>query len=253
MSDLGRKLDQSRTDRLPVCSLDFWVERYSWVVAGTTERVIGDGEPNYGLFAAGATPAVLANWSRLSDELGFDRAVHSRQVHEAAVRVHDEVPAGLLLAPPGDGHATRQPGVLLTVATADCVPIFVLDPERRVAALLHGGWRGVAAGILENGVAVLTERFGSNPGDLLLHFGPAISGERYEVGPEVFEALGLDRPSGPTLLDLRAVLHDRAVALGVPASNLSVSERCTADPQSPHFSHRCGDQGRQIAFLGIVS
>ena len=80
---------------------------------------------------------------------------------------------------------TGQPGVLLTVTIADCVPVFIADPVRRAVGLFHAGWRGTAAGVFESGMATLGEAFGSTPGDITVHLGPAICGECYEVGPEV--------------------------------------------------------------------
>jgi hypothetical protein len=90
------------------------------------------------------------------------------------------------------------------------------------------------------------------PGDLLVHFGPSICGACYEVGPEVFSALGLDAPPGPAPLDLRGALAARAVAAGVRATNVSVSGLCTRCSRDGLFSHRGGDRARQVAYLGIA-
>lgn len=244
-----REVPQAEPPAL-VCPV--WAERFPWLAQGTTVR--GDGpEPfDLGIFSDASPPrAVLGSWERLRRETGFARVVHAHQVHGAAVRVHDSGPPGLHLAEPCDGHATAAGGTLLAVTVADCVPISVVDPRRRAVALLHAGWRGVAAGILERGVAVLEERVGSMAADLLVHLGPAICGRCYEVGPEVFRGLGLPEPPGPALLDLRAALADRAVAAGVGEENVSVSAHCTRCGGSGLFSHRGGDRGRQAGYLGL--
>ena len=57
-------------------------------------------------------------------------------------RVHADLPVGESVVGEGDGHITRQPGLLLTVTLADCVPVFIADPVHRAVALLHAGWRG---------------------------------------------------------------------------------------------------------------
>ncbi len=166
--------------------------------------------------------------------------------------MHPDPGPGLLLVPDVDGHATAVPGVLLAVTIADCVPVILVGEHagRRGVALLHAGWRGMAAGIVERGIAVLEERFGIPPRALHLHLGPAISRARYETGPEVHEALGLGRPEAPALLDLRTVAEERAREAGVSPEAMSRSPSCTfEDPL--HFSHRGGDAGRQVAFLGI--
>ncbi len=238
-------------DPLPISEEPDWAGRLPWICCGTTQRIPDEGEPNYGLYTPAPSVQVLDHWAGLLRQLGFDRAVHSKQVHGSGVRVYDQAQPGLSIGPPVDGHSTCQVGVLLTVAVADCVPIFIIDPRVRAIALLHGGWRGIAAGIFAVGVTTLVDRFGSRPQDLLVHLGPSISHERYEVGPEVFEALGQSVPSGPTHIDLGAVLRARVLDQGIRPDNVTSSEYCTADPDSPHFSHRGGDSGRQIAFLGI--
>lgn len=227
-----------------------WAEGFPWLVQGTTTT--GEDEPfDLALFGDAPGRAAHPRWDLLREATGFPRAVHGRQVHRTRVLLHHEGPPGLHLAPDTDGHATRAPGVLLTVATADCVPIFLVDPPRRAVALLHGGWRGVAAGILERGVEVLGERLGTDARELHMHLGPAICGSCYEVGPEVHAALSLEEPERPTPVDLRAVLAERAGALGVPRERVSVSGHCTRCTGSPLFSHRGGDAGRQVSFIGV--
>jgi YfiH family protein len=156
---------------------------------------------------------------------------------------------GLHIVGDCDGHTTAEAGLLLAVTAADCVPIFVADPARRRIAVLHVGWRGVGARLLERGFEAIEA--GDPPEQLHVHLGPAICGECYEVGPEVFESLGLPRPDRPTRLDLRAVLARRALDVGVSADRITISEHCTRCTRSGLFSHRGGDLGRQVGFLGI--
>jgi polyphenol oxidase len=209
----------------------------------------------------GGTPAreVVPRWLQLCRELGADAIVHARQVHEAEVLVHDTALRGLLVADDADGHATSHPRTLLTVSVADCVPIYLAADDRGSAgtaavALLHGGWRGVAAGILERGIAVLHERFGVAPRHLRAHFGPAICGTCFEVGPEVPPQLGMHDmdAAGPVHVDLRALLAARAIAAGVPARHVTISAHCTRCGDSPFYSHRGGCAERQVALLGIA-
>ena len=178
--------------------------------------------------------------------------VRSRQVHGASVRLHEDLPPGEAVAGEGDGHLTRQPGLLLTVTLADCVPVFVADPPHRAVALLHAGWRGTAAGVLEAGLAAMDRAFGSAPGNLFVHLGPAICGECYEVGPEVFEALGDAPPPGPAPIDLRGAIRRRALAAGIRADRLTVNAECTLCGDGRYFSHRRGDTGRHRGFIGIL-
>jgi polyphenol oxidase len=144
---------------------------------------------------------------------------------------------------------------MLAVSVADCVPIFLVAPARPAVALLHGGWRGVAAGILERGLALLRDSAGAVADDVHVHFGPAICGACYEVGADTAGALGLDdtgdAAAGRLHVDLRAALAHRARNAGVPAERISVSTHCTRCGTSPFYSHRAGCAERQVAILGI--
>jgi copper oxidase (laccase) domain-containing protein len=139
----------------------------------------------------------------------------------------------------------------MAVTIADCVPVSLVDSRRRTATLLHAGWRGIAAGILEEGIALMGDEFKAHVEDILVHLGPAICGSCYEVGPEVHGELGLPDPSGPRPVDLRAVLAQRAMSQGVMQAHLTRSSFCSLCGASPFFSHRGGAGERQVAFLGI--
>ena len=251
---------ESSENGWPVLVLDEWRDAFPWLVQGTTTSGSGLSEAtrppfDLGLFSEGSSEdAVRHNWRTLADGLQATAVVHARQPHGCVVRAWTgepdvaEVPC---LVDPCDGHITRTPGVILAVTTADCVPAFVVDPARRAVAMEHAGWRGAAAGILENALESMADRFGTRPGDAHLHLGPSICGDCYEVGPEVHEALGQRVPTSATPIDLRAILSNRAVVAGVGADRISVSGHCTLCGDVGLFSHRRGDAQRQVGFLGI--
>ena len=224
-----------------------WQDAWPWLLQGTTTR-----DRDFALAAGRPTE----RWGELTRVLGCRAAVHARQPHGAAVGVRTGRAPGLHLVADADGHLTRDPGVMLTVTTADCVPITLVAPPTRTTApaigLIHAGWRGAAAGILERGVARMTDAFGVSPGDLHLHLGPSICGACYEVGPEVHEALGLRPSDGPMPVDLPGVLAARAAATGVAPERMSRSAWCTrcSGGELLH-SHRAGDAGRQVAFVAL--
>jgi polyphenol oxidase len=231
-----------------------WSARFPWLLQGVTTRIQGHpgSEEGFdlGLRGSGAAGAVLERWDEIQRQSGMQTVVHSRQVHGSAVRVHGPLSPGLLLSPEADGHATREPGVLLAVSLADCIPVFLVAPETGAISLLHAGWRGTAAGILEEGIARMQDAFGAPPSALVLHLGPGIAAASYEVGPEVHEAVGFPRPPGPAPLNLRRVLADRAMKCGVHEDEITWSRRDTrTDPLL--FSHRGGDAGRHLALLGV--
>lgn len=131
---------------------------------------------------------------RLCETLGLDWLCASRQVHGAVVQRVPCVGAratrarsgGEPLAIDADGHATALPGVGAMVLVADCLPV-VLGTQGAVAAL-HAGWRGLAAGVLEQGVRVLGD-VGGDDGEIVALIGPGAGPCCYEVGPEVHAAL----------------------------------------------------------------
>lgn len=244
-----------REERLAVSIPAFahpeWTERFPWLVQGTTGR--GEGAEPFDLRLFGAEPVgrVMERWRALREATGCARVVYARQVHGTNVLVHGDGPAGILIADDADGHATTSEGTLLTVSVADCVPVFIVSPEPRAIAVVHAGWRGVAAGAVEAGLETLARIAGAGPAGFHVHFGPAICGKCYEVGPEVHEALGLPRPDRNSPVDLRAIAAARAEAAGVAAARISVSAYCTRCGESPFFSHRAGCAERQVGFLGI--
>lgn len=248
-------LGEVRLDgEIPLWSVPGWRESHG-VVAGITGRGPVAGQDfDLGLAGSGPVGEVLERWRGLLRAIpGFHTAVLGRQVHGCVVRVQVGAEGGWIQVGGVDGHLSTTPGVLLLVTVADCVPVYLIDPTRPAVALLHAGWRGVAGGILEAGVAAL-EAHGSVVENLAMHCGVAISGPCYEVGGEVFGALGLPRPEGGRArLDLREQLVERGRALGVRA--VTVSPHCTATDEADFFSHRRsgGRDGRQVAYLGIPS
>ncbi len=233
-----------------------WDALLPWLRAGTTRRAAEaprpreTGTPREGLGPRTADRADDGCRPPLGD--GWRSVVRSRQVHGAETKVHAELPAGESVVGEGDGHVTRRPGVLLTVTLADCVPVFIADPVHRVVALLHAGWRGTAAGVLERGLSAMDRAFGTVAGDLFVHLGPAICGRCYEVGPEVFAALDREVPTRPAPIDLRRVIGERAFAAGIAAGRLTVSAECTLCGDGRYYSHRRGDAGRHLGFIGIL-
>ena len=90
--------------------------------------------------------------------------------------------------PAGDGLMTAEPGILLTIRIADCLPVLLVDPQRRVVAAVHAGWRGALARVIEKAVGDMRRAFGSDPRELIAAVGPSIRACCYEVGEEVVEA-----------------------------------------------------------------
>lgn len=110
--------------------------------------------------------------------------MHARQVHGIDLsEAYPDQPLGN-----ADGVYTRIPRLCIAVKTADCVPLLIADSQRRLAIAVHAGWRGLTAGIIVQAIA-RAKTLGINPSQLVAAIGPCIRTERFEVGPEVVEAL----------------------------------------------------------------
>lgn len=155
-----------------------------------------------------------------------------------------------------DASHTDRPGIVCVVQTADCLPVLFTDRAGTRVAAAHAGWRGLAAGILENTVAALA----TDPSDLLAWLGPAIGPTAFEVGDEVraaFVAASADAADafvphgdGKCLGNLHRLARQRLATAGV--RNVSGGDLCTVSDPARFFSHRRDRvSGRMAALVWI--
>ncbi|MEP7066833.1 MAG: polyphenol oxidase family protein [Gemmatimonadota bacterium] len=217
------------------------------ITAFTTTRDAG----SFATMSDEPVHAVMARWDELRASLqpamptGAPRFATAKQVHGTRVVEHDGAWEGWLRTTEADGHFAPRRGTAMAVTIADCVPVFIAHPEGAVA-LLHSGWRGTAARIIERALAAFS-RQGYAPGDLRVHLGPAICGECYEVSADVATALTGLAATGAQRVDLRGLIATHARDAGVSA--ITTSACCTRCDNARFFSHRAGDGGRQLAVI----
>jgi polyphenol oxidase len=180
---------------------------------------------NLGLWTADEAERVQANRERVRAQAGVERLAQGRQVHGARVVVDAQ---GIEEA---DGQATTARGVATIVLTADCLPVALAGPG--AVGMVHAGWRGLAEGVLEAGVAAI--------GAVVAAIGPGIGPCCYEVGDEVRAVFGTSERT----LDLKAIARERLRAAGV--ETVHDCGLCTACDAERFFSHRRdrGVTGRQ--------
>ena len=220
-----------------------------------TTRRGGVSEPPYdtlnlGLLTADDPAAVDANRDRLAalTQIARERTVQGLQVHAAAVRRVRELPAPGEPLAAADGQATALEGVAAAVLTADCLPVALVAAE--AVAIVHAGWRGLAAGVLEEGVRALRE-LGAQ-GDVRAAIGPGAGVCCYETGAEVHAAFADHGPRARRgeHADLKLVARLRLERAGV--AEVHDSGICTlCAPPGLFYSHRRdgGLTGRQA---GVV-
>jgi len=233
---------------IPALELTEWADRYG-LTAGVTTR---DGGFNLGLLTPEPAADVIGRWRAFASAMGpgFPAIVVGLQVHGRTVSHHTRPAPGWTVQDGVDGHATVEAGVLCCVSVADCIPVYLAHPPTGAVALLHAGWRGVAADVLESGLTALEQLGGARRDHIVIHCGVGICGTCYEVGHEVIEAVTGAAATKPGALDLRAVLAARAREAGV--GHVSVSPWCSAHDGDRFFSHRrsSGKDGRMLAYLG---
>lgn len=190
----------------------------------------------------------MRRWTTLLQDLSGDaRGICvAPQVHGARVLAHGTPWDGFLRTPPADGHATLERGIALAVSAADCAPVFLTHPPSGAVAIVHSGWRGTEARIIQEAVRVLG-RTSVAPDEIHVHIGPAICGRCYEVSADVRSRLTGQPCTRPGNVDIRSLIAQDARSAGV--THVSVSPYCTRCDNEMFFSHRAGDAGRQIAVI----
>jgi polyphenol oxidase len=260
-----------------------------WLVHGFSTKLGGvsdqDGEKllNLGFTEWDTKENVLENRRRFQSALGASdlQLISLQQIHSDVIHHFDARPEQICQ---GDASATNRPGLLLGVQTADCVPILLVDAKKRAVAAIHAGWRGTLARIVVKTIGQMQMHFKTKPADLLAAIGPSIGGCCYEVGtevasqflsqfaesPEWFDEFrtgdepnpiqwlnmmppGHQPPPKNVLLDLRKANRAQLLGAGLRASNIFVSDLCTACRRDLLFSYRKeGPQsGRLMSVIGI--
>ncbi|MGH9433775.1 MAG: peptidoglycan editing factor PgeF [Terriglobia bacterium] len=281
-----------------------------WLVHGFSTRL--DGHPghenrdfNLGIADGAEGEPVRSNRQKFMRTIGaedFDLAavhqIHSDKIFEVGAAQDGR----LAYVPPGcpesnampeecqaDALVTQQTGILLSILTADCMPILLADVKKRAVAAVHAGWRGALNRIVEKTAGQMRRVFGSRPQDILAAVGPSIGVCCYQVGSEVVDAFSgafanaddfIERPAvmlhdalrppsasslsrfppghdpGPEAafkLNLVAVARRQLEAVGVPRQSIAISVECTSCQNDRFFSYRKEGSraGRMMAVIGI--
>jgi YfiH family protein len=158
-----------------------------------------------------------------------------------------------------DALITNQKNMMLTVLTADCVPILLYDVQKKVIAVVHAGWRGTKERILYKTILKMQEKFDSNPKDILAGIAPAIGRCCYEVDASVSQHFkeidnGYDSKGDKQMLDLPYINKLQLLEAKLPPQNIEMSTICTACDVEKYFSYRKENEcsGRFVSMIGMV-
>ncbi len=220
---------------------------------GTRRHAVGI-PVELGIPVQGARGAIRSSWMLSVEQVhGTDVLVVDRALSSA-----DRFHGGW------DALVTDQPGLMVAVRTADCVPVLVHDPKRRVVAAIHAGWRGAVAGIIRKTIALMAARFGSAPEHLRLSIGPSAGVCCYEVDEPVLDLLRQEfrywekvvrsPRSGKAYLDLKTLIREQAQAAGTSPESITAVNLCTICHEDLFFSYRREGKviGTMVSAIGIA-
>ena len=268
----------------PFCQFPWLVHGFSTRSGGVSE-LNGEKALNLSFMDWDERAHVEENRRRLRAALDAQdfRLAMLKQIHSDATQLYRKERVETCK---GDASMTNDTGVLLAVQTADCVPILLVDSQKRAAAAIHAGWRGTLARIVEKAVGRMRQEFRTRPQDVLAAIGPSIGACCYEVGAEFvlkFSAQFTDAgdyfdeprsgeepnplqwlnmappghqpPPKNVHLDLRKANRSQLLWAGLRAQNIFDCNLCTACGTDLFFSYRKEGalSGRQLSVIGICS
>jgi len=238
---------------------------------------------------------IRKNWEIVAATFGVSREnfFQIHQVHGDRILTIDDAESQTFDHQPREYDAiiTNRPGLALCVKTADCVPVLMVDMEKRIVAAVHAGWRGTALNISGKVLRLLTERYGTGPKDVQAAIGPAIGACCYEVDATVYQAMeshpakdkiftprsgsgsesgaksdlgtkigiktenetGTEAGVAKWKLNLALANRHQLQDLGVPGENIHDTDLCTSCASEWFYSHRKegGITGRLLNFIMI--
>ncbi len=246
-----------------------WADGSS-VQAGFTTRNGGVSRPPYNSLNLGFNtedPSYNVEGNRSSLARAFDMQPHLmltvKQVHGTDILlVNDQNPdLSHFQGVECDAIITDQPGIMIGVLVADCYPVLIFDPRKKVAAVVHVGWKGAAAGLLAKTVQAMAANFESRPEQLVAAVGPGIGAHKYEVDRPVrdafrqgagnWERVAKEVELGKWHLDLQKACQLQLEEAGLDSGQVNVVEQCTCCHRELFFSYRRdeGKTGRQLGFV----
>lgn len=232
----------------------FITTKEGWV-SGNKPRFTGDSEADYSEFRK----ELAISCDSESNQFVFPRQTHSDRI---AIVTSENFSNTV-----GDTDAliTNESGIFICVQTADCVPVLLYDPEKKVVAAIHAGWKGTISKIARKTVQQMTEKFGCNPADIVAGIGPSIHMHAYEVGPEVVSAVeasfsnsaALLKPSmneGRAYFDLWEANQTVLMESGIREENIELMGLCSFEHSDLFYSARRDgvDTGRMVSGIRIA-
>lgn len=256
-------------------SIQPWTDQFTGLTAGMTTKNDGESkEPylslNLGFHVGDELASVCANREKLGTQLEFPLQdwVGAEQTHDIHIRKVSKADRGKGSISYDDsfkntdGFYTNEPGILLTLCYADCVPLFFIAPKKRMVGVAHAGWKGTVKQIAAHMIELWRQE-GIESKDIFVAIGPSICEKCYIVDKHVIDLVQNiledveEKPynlitAGQYSLNLQKTNKLLLEKAGVPAQNIVVTGYCSSCDHSQFFSHRRdhGQTGRMLSFIG---
>jgi YfiH family protein len=227
------------------------------LIGGLSERA--DGPMNLKSEINDQSEVYESNRRKFLVRHGVQQAVFAVSYHQAKVVKVGVGDLGRKIEH-ADGLVAKEAGMVVALTVADCVPVYLYDPQTQAFGLLHAGWRGIEAGVIGQGIMAMKENFGSQAGNILLSTGPAIQPCHFEVKADVLEKF-ISYPArivkrfNATFLDLPGIIRQQAEQLGLAANHIKISKLCTFCLNLQYFSYRRDHDlpiKTMLAYIGLV-
>lgn len=222
---------------------------------------------NFGAKSLDTEENIARNYEILANVLGVkpSQMVTSAQTHTTNIRAVTAEDGGFGILPnPSfqdvDGLVTNEKNLAIITGHADCNPVYFYDPAKQVIGLAHSGWKGTLGGISEKMVALMGEKYGCQPEDILAGIGPALCQDCFEVDQDVAElffarkeayrAFAYEK-SIKTYIDLKRIIGYDLMAAGLLDEHIFDMELCTKENPELFFSHR-GQHGKRGIMAAVM-
>ncbi|MCK5081110.1 MAG: polyphenol oxidase family protein [Candidatus Moranbacteria bacterium] len=177
-------------------------------------------------------PETDENRKKYLEKIGLElgNLVASKLVHGGDVEIIKNTERSII--DDVDGLLTNNPDFILSVTSADCLPIFLFDPVKKVAGILHCGWRSVAKGIIENALGKMKNNFGSESENILVGIGPGIQSCHFEVEEDLIKNFSgcegfIINENGGKYFDLTGLVKERLISNRIRPENIEIDHRCS--------------------------
>lgn len=223
------------------------------------------GGRNYNFRSATQEGSIKEDVERLLEEAGMTevktvytgKQIHGKQVAYADGETGDDFVIGRHFEDT-DGLITDKPGVALLIKYADCTPVVLYDPVKKVQATVHSGWRSTVQKISHEAIRQMEKDFGCQKANILAYLGPSIDQDNYEVGSEVYDAFSEEddrdlyfKPHGEKyLMSMTEANYQLLLKAGIHPENIEVNRQSTYTDKGLHSARQ---EGKEYQLNGIVT